>query len=241
MSVTKHLTYAVPDLHGRFDLLKMAYAAMTDHARGLAGLIVHLGDYVDRGPDGRRVVEFLMDAETVPSGWKRICLRGNHEDMMIAAASSAELCDQKWMPNGGDSTLISYGAAYGDTIEKGMSLIPSEHVTWMKHLRLMHIDDHRVFVHAGVNANLPLDTQDDREVVSMRYPNDFEDGHGERHVVHGHTPKIKGPLVYRGRTNIDTYAWATGRLVIGVFDDMQAGGAVEFLEVTGQPAPEEDL
>jgi len=65
----------------------------------------------------------------------------------------------------------------------------------------------------------------------MRYQAGFQEGHGDRHVVHGHTPEKDGPLVFSGRTNLDTLAWATGRLVVGVYDDEVPGAAVDYIEV----------
>ena len=71
---------AIADLQGRFDLLEMALAKIADHAE-LPGTIVTLGDYVDRGPDSRQVIERLMGG-LGREGWRLICLKGNHEDIM---------------------------------------------------------------------------------------------------------------------------------------------------------------
>ena len=68
-----------------------------------------------------------------------------------------------------------------------------------------------------------------------RYADGADIGHGERHVVHGHAPKPLGPERYENRTNLDTYAWRTGRLVIAVFDDATAGPPVELIEIRRQP------
>ena len=64
-----------------------------------------------------------------------------------------------------------------------------------------------------------------------RYPKGFPGGFGEFHVVHGHDNFPEGPLFYEGRTNLDTLAWRTGRLMIGVFDDDRPGGPVDFIVV----------
>jgi serine/threonine protein phosphatase 1 len=66
-----------------------------------------------------------------------------------------------------------------------------------------------------------------------RYRDDFDAGCGGRHIVHGHQAVANGPMVMKHRTNLDTMAWKTGRLVIGFFEDNQPGGAREFLEVLG--------
>jgi serine/threonine protein phosphatase 1 len=101
---------------------------------------------------------------------------------------------------------------------------------------LLHADAHRVFVHAGVDPKVPLGRQDDRTLLWKRYPTGSQGGHGKRHVVHGHTPDEAAPIVCRGRTNLDGMAWKTGRLVIGVFEDDRPGGAVDYLEVMGEPS-----
>jgi hypothetical protein len=64
---------------------------------------------------------------------------------------------------------------------------------------------------------------------------DDQRGHDVRHVVHGHHPFKDGPITIEGRTNLDTLAWHTGRLVVGVFDDDVPGGPVSLLEVRGEP------
>jgi serine/threonine protein phosphatase 1 len=69
-----------------------------------------------------------------------------------------------------------------------------------------------------------------------RYPKGYKGGFGDRHVVHGHSSVAEGPELYEGRTNLDTLAWRTGRLVTGVFDDAKPGGPVDFVVVRGPPA-----
>jgi serine/threonine protein phosphatase 1 len=106
----------------------------------------------------------------------------------------------------------------------------------MDELPTMHVDRHRVYVHAGVNPDLPLDAQDPQALLWKRYRDvDDQRGHGTRHVVHGHHPFKDGPITIEGRTNLDTLAWHTGRLVVGVFDDDVPGGPVSLLEVRGEP------
>jgi serine/threonine protein phosphatase 1 len=100
----------------------------------------------------------------------------------------------------------------------------------------MHIDQHRIYVHAGVDTGLALSNQDQERLIWKRYlPND-DGGHGRFYVVHGHTPYEDGPKLRKNRINLDTFAWATGRLVIAVFDDDKPGGPVDFIEVKGPSA-----
>lgn len=223
-------TYAIADLHGRFDLLEMAIASIEAGADG--GKVVFLGDYVDRGPQSRQIIDRLM-AGPQKTGWQWICLRGNHEDIMVACCETVRLIGSWWIPNGGARTLMSYGAKVGDDAIDAAQNVPAAHLEWMKALPRMHIDAHRVFVHAGVDPLKPLDQQDDQDLGWKLYDDDDGRGHGERHVVHGHHQFEDGPILLAGRTDLDTFAWFTGRLVVGVFDDEKPGGPVDLVVVQG--------
>lgn len=215
-------TYAVPDLHGRWDLLEIALAEIEEEA---PGTVVFLGDYVDRGPGSQKIVECLIDGPR--PGWRWVCLQGNHEEMMVDTLTGKR-DPERWLVNGGDATLRSYGQR-GEGYEPG--IVPVAHIAWMASLPLLHRDVHRVYVHAGVDANAPLDAQDARTLLWSRYPKEHAEGHSGLHIVHGHQPYEDGPLCLPGRTDLDTLAWATGRLVVGVFDDDRPGGPVEFITI----------
>lgn len=227
------LTYAIPDLHGRFDLLDQALSRILEHAGGQDACVVTLGDYVDRGPNSREVIEFLM-AWPFPS-LRLVALKGNHEAMMWEACNNL-VETEYWLANGGDTTLVSYGEfRAGDSIR---SLIPERHLQWIGELPTIYADTHRVFVHAGVDPGVPLNQQREQTLLWKRYPRGFSSGHGRRHVVHGHHADERGPVVSKGKTNLDAMAWRTGRLVVGIFRDDTVGGGVEFLEVRGKPHAE---
>ena len=81
-----------------------------------------------------------------------------------------------------------------------------------------------------------MDQQSETTLLWKRYATGYPGGIGGRHVVHGHDNHPDGPLLYQGRTNLDTLAWRTGRLMVGIFDDDRAGGPVDFIEVRGPPA-----
>jgi serine/threonine protein phosphatase 1 len=222
-------TFAIADLHGRFDLLQAAYKRIAESSHS-GGRIVHLGDYVDRGPQSREIIEFLMDDSTVPQGFERVCLKGNHEGIMTFVCASRALIGW-WIDNGGGQTLRSYGAKVGDKADVG--IVPEEHLRWLNTLPRYWADEHRVFVHAGVKDDVPLDEHDDETLTWMIYPDGADGGHLGRHVVHGHHQFEDGPKFYKDRTDLDTLAWYTGRLVIGVFDDSKPGGPVSTIEVLG--------
>jgi serine/threonine protein phosphatase 1 len=224
------ITYAVPDLHGRLDLLDSAIEAIVEHAKGKPSTVVTLGDYVDRGPNSREVIDRLIDWSV--HSLTLVCLKGNHEEMMWGTCSNlTEL--HWWTKNGGDQTLASYGQLNPD--QPDLSSIPRAHLDWIAGLRLLHVDQHRVFVHAAVDPKVSLHQQNERTLLWKRYPTNFKAGHGQRHVVHGHDGTVSAPVVFAGKTNLDGLAWKTGRLVIGVFDDNCPGAAQDFLEIVGKP------
>lgn len=227
-------TYAIADLHGRYDLLCDALASIEKHVGDMPHTIVTMGDYIDRGPKSAEIIQCLMNLQA--GGKNIVCLKGNHEDIMLTCLRAPGLISRWWIPNGGGRTLLSYGAKEGISVFDAMASVPKEHIDWITNLPRLHIDKHRVFVHAGVQDGIPLDEQDDEKMAWMLYPEGAEDGHGERHVVHGHHQFEDGPKCYKGRTDLDTFAWYTGRLVVGVFDDDVAGGPVDFIEVVGEPA-----
>lgn len=222
-------TYAVPDLHGRFDLFERAIAAILVHAKGAAASVVTLGDHVDRGPASRQLIECLMQWEH--STLRLISLKGNHEAMMWQACNGL-LEPERWFAAGGDATLGSYGADL-DYLRRA---IPDAHLAWLKDLPLVHVDQHRVFAHAGVDQLLPLDRQNEETVLWKRYPPRSKKGHGRRHLVHGHDGTLSAPVVTAGKSNLDGLAWKTGRLVVGVYADDRPGPAVDYIEING-PTP----
>jgi serine/threonine protein phosphatase 1 len=217
------LTYVIPDIHGRYDLLSDGLAEIT--ARGNAGVIVTIGDYVDKGPDSKQVIDRLLPG--VAEGWDFVALKGNHDAMMVEALRDPSKMAW-WIEKGGDTALASYG---GDP-----AAVPRSHIAWLDGLRLMHLDAYRLYVHAGVDPEIPLDRQSEATLLWKRYPKGFSSGYGKLHVVHGHDNYPDGPLLYAGRTNLDTLAWRTGRLTIGIFDDARPGGPVDFIVVKGPPA-----
>jgi serine/threonine protein phosphatase 1 len=217
------LTYVIPDIHGRDDLLGEALGAIA--ARGDAGAIVTIGDYVGKGPQSKQVIDRLLSG--VADGCSLVALKGNHDAMMVEALRNPAKMDS-WLGKGGDAALASYG---GDP-----AAVPPAHIAWLDGLRPLYLDAHRLYVHAGVDPDVPLDRQSEVTLFCKRYPKGFSGGYGERHVVHGHDNDPDGPLLFEGRTNLDTAAWRTGRLTVGVFDDDRPGGPVDFIVVKGAPA-----
>ena len=215
-------TYVIGDVHGRDDLLVAALGEITARARSQTGTIIALGDYVDKGRQSRQVIERLLPG--IGGGWNLVALKGNHDAMMVEGLRDPSKL-AAWLEKGGDAALASYG---GDP-----AAVPQAHIGWLDRLPLTHVDAHRLYVHAGVEPGVPLDRQSETTLLWKRYPKGNPDGFGERHVVHGHDNDPEGPLLYPGRTNLDTAAWRTGRLTVGIFDDDRPGGPVDLIEVRG--------
>lgn len=214
------LTFAIADLHGRDDLLAKALEAIAARAGDAPHTVVFLGDYIDRGPASRAVLERLRTGPLDAGRW--ICLKGNHEDMLAQASHDPDLMPW-WLGNGGDRTLASYEGTHG---------MLGAHVAWVESLPRFHVDDHRIYVHAGLDPALPLADQSDKVLMWKRYPSGASGGYGHRHIVHGHDPHQSGPIFFEGRTALDTLAWRTGRLVVAVFEDARPGGPVDLIEVS---------
>jgi serine/threonine protein phosphatase 1 len=210
--------YAIGDVHGCLDLLVDIEAQIAVDAAGFAGdkLIVMVGDYVDRGPQSARLVDHLL--RPPPAGFERICLVGNHEQIMLDFLAEPARTPE-WLELGGRETLASYGAREAGTLRGGQPghagmldyLVPAEHRAFLEALPvLLETPDH-IFVHAGLRPGVPLARQTDADLVWTR--TDFATSYAEfgKLVVHGHTPRDE-VLITPSRIALDTGAFATGVL-----------------------------
>ena len=222
-------TYAIGDLHGRFDLLCEAISLAENHAGVEGGVFVVCGDFIDRGPQSRAIIDLLLQGPT-SSNWEWVVLKGNHEDMMLQCLELSSI--QWWVGNGGGQTLQSYGYSHGDQLHP--LKIPQEHLDWLRDLPIYHIDQHRAFVHAGFNPALPLEEQNEQEMMWQRDPRNNDYSFMGKHVVHGHEQYADGPILTKNKSNIDTFAWLHGRLAVAVFDE-KAGGPTEVLWAVKEP------
>lgn len=181
----------IGDIHGCNDAL----GRLLELVAPLPGdRLIFLGDYVDRGPDSRGVIERLIALEE--SGrYETIFLKGNHEAMLLDYLETGNLL---WLINGGDATLRSYGC------DRTLSL-PVAHCDFLGRLRLWYETDTHIFVHAGLRPGLPLQEQREEDILWIR--GDFLDTPGGwgKTVVYGHTPTPE-PRFGHGHIGIDTGA-----------------------------------
>jgi serine/threonine protein phosphatase 1 len=192
------LVYAIGDIHGSLHKLRDLMMLCERHADGRTASFIFLGDYIDRGPDSRGVVEALMDMQSRQPD-RVIALKGNHEAValeVVDGETEAEL----WLREGGTATLRSYD------IDDARDL-PDEHIAWLRALPLCYDDGRRFFVHAGVDPEKPLGAQRDRDLIWIREPFLSDARDYGRLIVHGHTPQTDGIPDFRGnRLNLDTGA-----------------------------------
>ena len=208
------LTCAIGDIHGSYTKLANLLRHCADFCGHNNPRFVFLGDYVDRGKRSREVVTLLIEAQRARPG-QVVCLRGNHEDMLIAAANRQD--EPMWLYNGGDATLRSYGVESAEDI-------PAEHLAWFDRLPLSSHDERRFFVHAGIMPGIPLAQQREDVMLWIREPFLSDQNDHGLYVVHGHTPTTTGiPELCHNRLNLDTYAWYGNPLFAAVFDERRVG------------------
>lgn len=209
---TKSYTFVVPDIHGRLDLLEAAIN--TIEATEDKGKIIFLGDYVDRGPDSKGVIDRLMCGPINPSSWEWVFIKGNHEDMLLGCWDDTDFDGEWWRTHGGNTTMESYN----DTI-------PQHHLDWIEALEDLYEDEHRVYVHAAVSETVSLGDQSEVMLRWYKYPQGADVGWNNHHVVHGHVAST-GPELLTNRTNLDAGAYYTGAIYIAMFDDDEPGGPI---------------
>ncbi len=217
--------YAIGDIHGRLDLLDMLLASIRDdrETRSEAPVIlIFLGDYIDRGPDSKGVVDRLL--EGFPAPFSGVFLKGNHEDLLLSFIRDPHP-KLDWLRNGGDATLLSYGldidtvrlASWGapqavaEAAGRFRAALPESHLRFYEGLELSCRLGDYLFVHAGVRPDAPLDAQSEEDLLWIRH--EFLDSARDfgAVVVHGHTP-ARFPQERSNRIGIDTYAVRTGKL-----------------------------
>jgi serine/threonine protein phosphatase 1 len=213
--------YAIGDVHGRADLLQSLLTVIdVDLARSAPerAIQVFLGDYVDRGPNSRAVIDLLIERS---KSHETVCLRGNHEVFLLEVLKDPARL-QEWRHYGGLTTLVSYGITptmnpsaeeQVELIEGLRHAIPSAHYDFLHQLPSSFTCGDFFFVHAGVKPGIALDRQKDEDLLWIRDEFLTSEQRFGKYVVHGHTP-VPAPEIRPNRINIDTGAYATGNLTL---------------------------
>jgi serine/threonine protein phosphatase 1 len=216
--------YAIGDVHGCLERLEALHTMIAEDlaARPVDGaVLVHLGDYVDRGPDSAGVVALL--AAGAPLAVPTVNLMGNHEHMMLAAVATGETeATELWLANGGADSLLSWGVPRSAQPKEWSSYLPKPHLMFLRDLAVRHAVGGYMFVHAGIRPGIPLERQSRHDLMWIREPFlSFKDPFGPV-VVHGHTPRHE-PVVRQNRIGIDTGAVMGGVLTCAVLEEDRLG------------------
>jgi hypothetical protein len=217
--------YAIGDIHGRSDLLEPLLRRIATDCRrrpALCPITVFVGDYIDRGPSSKQVLDLLLR-------WRRdnetIFLRGNHEAFLPRFLADSRTLES-WRQLGGFETLLSYGIKPTINPDRHEQIrladqlaeaLPDGHLDFLTSLELFYECGDFLFVHAGIRPGVPIREQTEEDLLWIRGDFLTHQQAFERFVVHGHTP-VSAPELRPNRINIDTGAFATGRLTCIVIE-----------------------
>jgi serine/threonine protein phosphatase 1 len=212
--------YAVGDIHGRLaQIVALHRLIAEDFSRRPIGsaVLVHLGDFIDQGPDSAGVVSLLAAGPPIRD-IPTVNLLGDHERMLLDALAGDRAAATDWLWAGGREALPSWGLSPELPRERWGAALPPAHVAWLRGLSLTHREGSYLFVHAGIRPGLPLAEQTRDDLVTMRQPFlSTEQDYGFV-VVHGHS---SSPSVHiaANRIGLDTGAGIGGRLTCVVLED----------------------
>lgn len=210
-------TLVISDIHGELELFnalleKVKYDATEDQ-------LILLGDYIDRGPDSKGVLNRVMELKSKGA----IVLRGNHDEMMVHAMDDEPKARDRWARNNGTVTLKNYDSSIGK-IEMPDSELFRTHVDFIRSLDYFHETDDYIFVHGGVEPDVPVSKSDPYRLIWIR--EEFYLGYkGEKTVVYGHTPTS----ILLGKGNHNVYFGENN--VIGIDGAAAYGGRLNCLEL----------
>lgn len=229
LSADKRL-YCIGDIHGRLDLLQQLHDKIIQDAAPFQGriIIVYLGDYIDRGPESKAVIDYLL-SRPFPR-FECHFLMGNHEQVLLEFLLSANTPNAMlWINFGGLSTLASYGVTVNgiphasqlaEIRQTLQQKIPQSHIHFLQQLKpCFEIDDY-YFVHAGIRPGVKLKQQQLEDQLWIRAPFLNHRRHHDKMIVHGHTV-TETPDIQANRIGIDTGAYSSNILTCLVLEEQQ--------------------
>ncbi len=223
--------YAVGDIHGQMGMLQNALSRIEADG-GPDARVVFLGDYVDRGPNSREVLDLLIEGRKAGRNW--VMVKGNHDRMMVRFVQDCEIADKQlpitlnWLNSrlGGQETLASYGVEVTDSDrifqvhERACAAVPPEHLDFINALPAYHQEGELLFVHAGIRPGIPLAQQSEDDLVWIRQEFLIESSPYPWLIVHGHTP-VDTAEHCGNRVNLDAGAGYGRPLATAVFEGRQ--------------------
>ncbi|MBL8580152.1 MAG: serine/threonine protein phosphatase [Mesorhizobium sp.] len=220
--------YAIGDVHGRLDLMTRMHETIArdiDH-HGRDWRIVHLGDYVDRGRDSAGVIGFLI-SRSAESGGRVVSLAGNHDTGFLDFLALPDP-EGLFARYGGVETARSYGvvlepedpSAFRAGARALADAVPASHRAFLGGLAFSAAFGDFFFCHAGIRPGVALEAQDHLDLIWIRGEFHRHEGLYQKVIVHGHTPVAQAQIL-PNRVNVDTGAYATGRLTALAIDGAQ--------------------
>ena len=220
--------YAIGDLHGQVTEFERALSLVLSDG-GPDAQIVFLGDYVDRGPDSRGLLDRLISGRDAGRNW--VMLLGNHDRMFawfmedVPRHDPHLLVGYHWLHErlGGVETLSSYGVEFEgqvrleDLHRMAKAAVPKPHLTFLRDLILMHQTPELAFVHAGIRPGVALNEQHENDLVWIRQSFHAHAGPHPKLIVHGHTP-VDRATHYGNRINLDSGAGYGRSAGVAVFE-----------------------
>jgi len=193
--------FAIGDIHGCLSPLERLMEEIRPLVVPEEDALVFIGDYIDRGPESRQVVELILRIkEEFPNV---ICLKGNHEDMFLTWVLTGRDYEL-YLYNGGGTTIRSY-------LSQGKFSLPEEHLRFFQSLPLYYETEDYIFVHAGLRPGVPLEQQDPFDLFWIREEFIYSNYDFGKTVIFGHTP-FRKPFVTDRKIGIDTGAVYGGAL-----------------------------
>lgn len=218
--------YAIGDIHGLDERLGALHALIAKDLKARpvsAATVVHLGDYIDRGPDSAGVLARLSGIGRI-GGARVVNLMGNHERTFLDALAGDAPAATDFLHQGGDATLVSFGIDPVTPAAEWAGRLPPAALAFLRGLALMHRAGGYLFAHAGIRPGVAPEQQAVADLLSIRQPFLTSETDLGAVVVHGHTP-VPAPVIRVNRIGIDTGAVLGGPLTTAVLQ----GDTVGFL------------
>ncbi|WP_315922942.1 metallophosphoesterase family protein [Mesorhizobium sp. SP-1A] len=230
-----HITdYAIGDVHGCVEQLRIAldWCAADALQSGTRGRVHLLGDYVDRGPSSREVIDLLIAGpQESHMSWHPI--KGNHDDMFSSVwFDPSHNLATAWWEHGGQQTLQSYGwnPLYNPIPDTLDEFVPEEHAEFLRSLPMTAETDTHIYVHAGLRPGVDLEKQSLHDMMWIRGEFNRSCHDFGKVVVYGHTPDKKNPCDHGNRIAMDSGCFGSGVLSVVAFDD--SGRSLRFQTIT---------
>lgn len=181
MTITEHTidsrNIVVGDIHGCSKTFRTLVGEVIKLTR--KDTLILLGDYIDKGPDSKGVLDFILKLKD--EGFEVIAIRGNHEELLIKTLEGDNSAKKKWLSNGGDTTLESFGV-------RSANEIPELYISFLKRMGYYIEMEEAFIVHAGFNFETHDPFADKDSMLEIRdYQPDEKLLQGKK-IIHGHTP-----------------------------------------------------